>query len=479
MNSASSSAATVGSTSLLRPGVPAWIASTIACVCAFMVVMDSSIVNVALSAMSADLGLSATGQQWVVDAYLLMLGGFMLLASRASDIYGRKVILQTALMLFTGASLVGGLATNSVMLIAARAVQGLGGSVLATSTLAVIVASYPKGPKQKRAISLWAASSSLASAFGVIIGGMLTSFASWRWVMFVNVPIGVALIIIVALSLQRQPKNAKREKLDIPGAAAITLSVAAFIYGITQTVDRGWDSPVVVWTLGLSLVLLTAFVWVELRAKQPLIRLEIFRHRNVPVGMIMVLGLGATLTANMYFLSLVLQNIEGYSPFDTGLALLPMASTLAITAIVSRRLEDAGFHRLPFFGGLLAAAGFVWLNWLPLHPDYVTWLLLPSLLIGAGLGLMLMTAIHAVLAGIPSKDSGIAAGLQNTARQLGGALGIAVIVTVAHTAAGGQPTADGIADASQLSGYHAAFLTSGGISGISALASLLLRRHAS
>ncbi|WP_081695989.1 MFS transporter [Aneurinibacillus aneurinilyticus] len=266
----------------------------------------------------------------------------------------------------------------------------------------------------------------------------------------------------------------------MPGAATITLSVAAFIYGITQTVERGWDSPVVLWTLGLSLILLIVFVWVELRAAQPLIRLEIFRHRNVPVGMIMVLGLGATLTANMYFLSLVLQNIEGYSPFDTGLALLPMAVTLAVTAIVSRRLEDAGFHRLPFFGGLMAAAGFVWLNWLPFHPDYVTWLLLPSLLIGAGLGLMLMlmTAIHAVLAGIPSKDSGIAAGLQNTARQLGGALGIAVLVTVAHAAAGGQTTADGITGVSQLSGYHAAFLTSGAISGISALASLLLRRHA-
>ncbi|SEK64906.1 MFS transporter [Paenibacillus sp. OK003] len=477
MNSASSVNTTVGSTSLLRPGVPTWIASTVACVCAFMVVMDSSIVNVALSSMSADLGLSATDQQWVVDIYLLVLGGFMLLASRASDIYGRKVILQTALVLFSSASLLGGLATNGAVLLTARAIQGFGGAALATSTLAVIVAAYPKGEKQKRAISLWAASSSLASAFGVIIGGMLTSFASWRWVMFVNVPIGIALSIIIAFSLRQKSNDRKPDKLDLPGAAAITLSVAAFIYGITQTVDQGWTSPIVLEALGASLVLMAIFVWIELRSKQPLIRLHIFLHRNVPLGMIMVLGLGATLTANMYFLSLTLQKIEGYTPFETGLALLPMAITLAVAAILSRRLEDAGFHKLPFFGGILAAAGFVWLNELPIHPNYVNQLLLPSLLIGGGLGLMLMTATHAVLAGIPSQDSGIAAGLQNTARQLGGALGIAVLVTVAHIAAGGQTNESGISAASQLAGYHAAFLACGVISGLSAFASLFLQRN--
>ncbi|MFC3747675.1 MFS transporter [Paenibacillus sp. GCM10012306] len=477
MNSVSSTSTPVSTTGLLRPGVPAWIASAVACVCAFMVVMDSSIVNVALSAMSNDLGLSATDQQWVVDIYLLVLGGFMLLASRASDIYGRKVILQTALVLFTGASLVGGYATNGAMLLAARAVQGFGGAALATSTLAVIVASYPKGAKQKRAISMWAASSSLASAFGVIIGGILTSFASWRWVMFVNVPIGVALSFIVAFSLRPKLKDTRREKLDVPGAVAITLAIAAFIYGITQSVDQGWGSPVVLWTLGASLFLLAIFIWLEQRSKQPLIPLQIFRHRNVPIGIIMVLGLGATLTANMYFLSLTLQNIEGNSPFATGLALLPMAITLAIAAIVSRRLEAAGIRKLPFIGGLLATAGFVWLHGLPIHPNYVTQLLFPSLLIGAGLGLMLMTATHAVLAGIPSQDSGVAAGLQNTARQLGGAIGIAVLVTIANTAAGGPATTDGITAASQLTGYHAAFLASGGISALSAFASLFLLRH--
>lgn len=177
-----------------------------------------------------------------------------------------------------------------------------------------------------------------------------------------------------------------------------------------------------------------------------------------------------------YFLSLTLQKIEVYTPFETGLALLPMASILAVAAILSRRLEDAGFHKLPYFGGLLAAAGFIWLNGLPIHPNYATQLLLPSLLIGGGLGLMLMTATHAVLAGIPSQDSGIAAGLQNTARQLGGALGIAVLVTVTHIAAGGQTKAD-ITAASQLAGYHAAFLVCGVISGLSALASLFLQRN--
>ncbi|NEW09852.1 MFS transporter [Paenibacillus sp. SYP-B3998] len=477
MTSVSSSSPAPTVSTLLRQGIPAWFAAVVACLCAFMVVMDSAIVNVALPAMKTDLDLSVTEQQWVVDAYLLTLGGFMLLAARASDIYGRKSILQSGLILFTFASLVGGLATTGPILLAARAVQGLGGSVLATSTLAVIVAAYPRGAKQDRAISLWAASSSIASAFGVIIGGILTSLINWRWVMFVNVPIGIALSCMVAICLLPHPKENKRTKLDIPGAAAITLALTAFIFGITQTLELGWGAPVVLGSLTAALVLLLLFIVIEANTAAPLIRLSIFRHWNVRIGIIIVLGLGATLTANMLFLSLTLQQIGGYNPLRTGLALLPMAIMLAVAAIVSRRLRDAGFNKLPFLGGLLAAAGFIWFYWLPDHPDYISQFLLPSMLVGGGLGLMLMTAIQAVLAGIPAQDTGLASGLQNTARQLGGALGIATLITLAHTVTTSQIESGTAVASAQLAGYHSAFLAAGVISGLSAFTSLLLRRN--
>jgi EmrB/QacA subfamily drug resistance transporter len=464
----------VSSPSLLRQGIPAWIAAVVACLCSFMVVMDGAIVNVALPAMRADLSLSTIGQQWVVDAYLLALGGFMLLAARASDIYGRRAILQSGLIIFTLASLVGGLASDGMTLLAARAVQGLGASALATSTLAVIISVYPKGVARERAISFWAASGAIAAAFGVIIGGVLVSTLNWRWVMFVNVPVGAILSLIVATCLAPQPHGDERLKLDIPGAVSITVAIASFIFGITQSVSQGWAAPVVLYALAVAAALLILFVLIESRTKQPLIRLNIFRHRNIPVGVVMVMGLGASLTASMFFISLVLQQIAGYSPMDTGLAMLPMALLLAVTSIASRYLRDAGFDRLPFFGGLIAAAGLVWLAWVPVAPDYLAQVLGPSLLVGGGLGLMIMTATHAVLAGIPQAESGLAAGLQNTARQLGGAVGIAALVTLAHTVSASQG-GDSLQAVSQLAGYHAAFVATAAISTVSAVASLLLR----
>lgn len=229
-----SPAAAAAPSPLLHSGHPPWIAVAVACLSSFMVVMDGAIVNVALPAMQADLGLSAVELQWVVDAYLLALGGFMLLAARAGDLYGRRTTLQSGLILFTLASLAGGFAESGPLLLAARAVQGLGASALATSTLAVIVAVHPDGAGRERAISLWAASSALAAAFGVTIGGLLTAFFGWRWVMFVNVPIGLLLSLIVATSLKPRASAAQPPRLDIFGAVTITLCLGAFILGITQ-----------------------------------------------------------------------------------------------------------------------------------------------------------------------------------------------------------------------------------------------------
>lgn len=456
--------------SLLKPAMPAWAAVLIACIASFMVVMDGAIVNVALPAMQADLGLSAAAQQWVVDAYLLTLGGFMLLAARAGDLFGRRRVLQTGLLVFTLASLAGGMAASATQLLAARAVQGLGASTLATSTLAVIAAVHPGGPARGRAISLWAASSAIASACGVLIGGLLTSQFGWRWVMYVNVPIGGVLLLAVALCLAPAPVRVARPRLDLPGALCATLAAFALMLGISQSVSLGWTSLPVLALLAAAAALIAAFCLIEARTPQPLIRLSIFGLRNVRIGNAVVMGLGASLTAASYFVSLLLQRIAGFDALHTGLAMLPMTGTLAVAAIVSRPLMDAGVRRLPCWGGLISAAGLLWLGTVPAGLRFVPDVLGPTLLIGLGLGLMLMTATHTALDGLPASDVGLASGLFNSARQLGAALGIAGLSTLSHAVTGsGAPT---------LQGCQAVFAATAALSALAGLLSLGLLRPA-
>lgn len=461
------------SSPLIHPHIPLWVALVIACVASFMVVMDGAIVNVALPSMQADLHLSTLQAQWVVDAYLLSLGGSMLLAARASDLFGRKPILQSGLAIFTLASLAGGLAGSGAMLLVARAAQGFGASALATSTLAVIVAVYPAGPAKARAISIWAASSSVASALGVVIGGVLTAQAGWRWVMFVNVPVGAALLAGIALCMAPGAKDAHKPRLDYWGAGAITTGIGALIFGISQAVNLGWDAFPVRAALAASILLIGAFIRIEANVAEPLIPLSIFRLRNVRMGNLVVLGLGATLTASTFFLSIVLQQILAYNALDTGLALLPMGIALALAAIVSRPLMDAGVRRLPCFGGLISAAGLACLGALPVEARYLADILGPTLLVGLGLGLMLMSATHTALAGVPPKQAGLASGLFNTARQLGAALGIASLSTLAHTVAR-QAAGSPAPLLAQMQGYHAAFLATAVLSALVALLSLTL-----
>jgi EmrB/QacA subfamily drug resistance transporter len=446
----------------------------IACIASFMVVMDGAIVNVALPAMQEDLHLSAVAVQWVIDAYFLVLGGFMLLAARASDVFGRKVVLQTGLAVFTLASLGGGMATSSAGLLLARAVQGLGASALATSTLAVIVAVYPAGTLRARAISWWAATSSIGSAMGVVLGGWLTSQAGWRWVMYVNVPVGVALMACVALSLAPASKRTSKLSLDVPGALAVTLGMGALLLGISQAAHWGWASPMVLGSLALAAVLIGLFVVVENRTTQPLVRMDIFKVRNVRVGNVMVVCVGIALTGSTFLSSLVLQRVVGYNALDAGLALLPFGLTFAVAAILSRKLMDHGVRHLPLYGGLISAVGLAWMASLPMVPTFVLDLLVPMVLMGMGLGLMVMTVTHTAVDGVPPKDAGLASGLLNTARQLGAALGVAILSTVVHSVASASSLQDVLQ--AHMQGYHVAFLATAGFVMIAGLLSLLLDR---
>jgi len=460
---------------LLRPNLPLWLIIAMACLASFMVVMDGSIVNVALPAMQRDLSLSHEAQQWVIDAYLLSFGGCMLLAARAGDLYGRRPVLLVGLFLFTLSSLVGGLADGAALLLAARAVQGIGAAVLATSSMTLVMAATHHD-KQARAsaLSLWAALNSAGFALGVVIGGLLTEGAGWRWVMFVNVPVGLALMVGISSCLLAPPAQTTRPKLDVPGALASTLASTLLVYGITQTTALGWGSPVMLGTLALAIGLFVLFIVVERHSVNPLVRLSIFQLPGLAAGNLLMLCLGALLAASIYLISTSLQQMAGYDARETGLAMLPMGVMLAAVRLLFTKAMGAGTARhLPLWGALLAAAGLAWLGLLPVQAEFMPHVLGPTLLVGTGLGLLILAATHAVTSGVPVQDAGLASGLANTARQLGGALGVAALATLVSSIAQRQVAGSG-AHSALLAGTHAAFFAAAGLALLCGLISLRL-----
>ncbi len=462
--------------SVIRPRVPLAAVLAIACIAQFMVVLDTTIVNVALPAIRQDLGLTISQQQWVIDAYLVTFGGFLLLASAASDLLGRKIILQAGLAVFTAASLIAGLATSGPMLLTARVVQGIGAAGLAPSSLSLITATHHDARQRSRALAIWGACASGAAAVGVVLGGVLTDELSWRWVMFVNVPIGVTLYLSVTMALLPAARSFGRPQLDVPGALSVTVGVGALVYGISRAPELGWGSAQVIAALVGAALLLGTFVGLEAKSPHPLVRLEIFRLPALPMANLVMFCLAATLTGSLFFLSLYFQEILGCSAVRAGLALLPMGAVLSAGAPVARRLVTAGFRYLAAWGAVASAAGLLWLTRLPLHPAYLTHVLGPTLVLGSGLSMTLLPAVMAATTGVPPRDAGIASGLVNVTRQIGGAVGLAVLVTIASsvTDAGRQHRI--ATPAGVLHGYHVALVAAAGISLIGALAAVSCSR---
>jgi EmrB/QacA subfamily drug resistance transporter len=459
---------------VLRPHLPLAVVVAISCVASFMVILDTAIVNVALPAMRADLDLSTSSQQWVVNAYLLTFGGLLLLAARAADLYGRRRVFQFGLVVFTLASLVGGLAENGAMLLGARAVQGIGAAALAPSSLSLIIATHHDPHERGRALAIWGAAASGSAAFGVVAGGLLTDWLNWRWVLFINVPIGIALSIAVAVSLLPAHPAATRARLDVPGAIAVTAGFAALIYGISQATDSGWSSTEVIGSLTAALLLLAGFVAIETRTAEPLVRLTIFALHNLRTANLIMLGLGASMTAPLFFLSLYLQQLIGYTPLRAGLALLPMTVVMAAGSFVARFFLSRGVHHLAVYGGLLTGTGLLWLTQLPPQAAYLTHVLGPTLVLGAGLGMMILPLTVAATTGIPHHEAGLASGLMNMSRQIGGAVGLAVLVTIASSVTSGQ---SGPADLdATLHGFHIALLVAAGVALVCAVGATRFRR---
>jgi len=451
-------AADVTRASSRRTTPPTWLVVALACAGQFLVVLDISVVNVALPSMRADLGLSPQGLQWVVNAYTIAFAGFMLLGGRAGDLYGRKRMFLVGLALFTAASLGGGLAQEGGQLLVARAVQGLGAAVLAPSTLTILTSAVPEGAARARAIATWTAVGAGGGAAGGLVGGALVDGLSWRWVLLINVPIG-ALVLAGSMRWLVESRNGDGRRLDLPGALLVTAGLGTLAYGISQTEAEGWTAAATVVPLAAGLALIALFLVVEARTAAPLMPLGLFRVRAVSSANAAMFVNGSAMFCMWFFMTLYAQNVLGYTPFEAGLALVP--SSLAVllgSKSAPRFLPVFGARNVAVFGTLLAAAGFGWQSMMTPQGNYLTEIMFPGILMMLGAGLTATPLAALATSGAAPGEAGLVSGVVNTSRTMGGSLGLAVMSTIAATRTAGSGTAGALTE-----GYALVFRTGTGV----------------
>jgi len=415
-----------------------------------MVVLDTTIVFVALPHIQRALGFSGSGLEWVVNAYALALGGLLLLGGRAGDLLGRRRMFVTGLLLFSAASLAGGLATSQAWLLAARALQGAGGALVAPAALALIATTFPEGPPRSRAMGVYAAMGVAGSAIGLIAGGLLVSYASWRWVLFVNVPIGIVAALTAPTVLPAAPRRSGG-RFDIPGAIAGTGAVTALVYGLSNAATSPdgtshWGDARVVISLIASALLFAAFAAIEKRSRHALLPVRLLRSRDRLGAYLIMLGVGTALLGVLFFLNLFVQDVWGYSAIRTGMAFLPLTAAMFVASLAAAALVSRiGAVPLLLAGAAASTGGLFWQAQLTEHATYLGGLLGPTLVIGAGLGLLFVPLQLIALARVPEEDSGAAASVLNVGRQVGGSIGLAVLGTVAWTVYAGKARAQAAA----------------------------------
>ncbi|MGA4840139.1 MFS transporter [Streptomyces sp. G45] len=441
----------------------------------FLVSLDMSVVNIALPDMGTDLGFAPESLTWVVNAYALAFGGLLMLGGRLADLMGRRRTLVVGFVVFGVASLAGGLAQSPGQLVAARAVQGAGAAALAPVALALITVHYPAGPARARALGLWGASGALGGAVGIMAGGLLTDWVGWRSVMLVNVPVVLAALAATRPGVPADHRTTGAPRLDVAGALLVTAGTSALVLGLVRTESHGWASASTLATLAAAAVLLAAFCAVEIRgarrARQPLLRLGLLAHRPVASANVFALLMSSGQFAAFYFTSLYLQQVLAYAPTRAGAAFLPFcAGVVAGTAVATRAVGRVGERALLVAGGLLGAAGFAWFAaTVEAGGTFVGSILGPSLVASVGIGLCFVPLGAAATSGVAPEETGMASGLLNSSRQLGGSIGLAVLVTVAASATGPGRGVAALAD-----GYAAAFAVASGLLVAAALATAVL-----
>ncbi|MCV2395468.1 MFS transporter [Actinotalea sp. M2MS4P-6] len=400
-----------------------------------MLVLDATIVNVALPEIQAALGFSPTALSWVINAYTLTFGGLLLLGARTGDLLGRRRVLLAGIAVFVLASLVGGLAQDSAQLLAARAVQGIGAAFAAPSVLALLVGRFPEGRERARALGWFSAVSIGGSAVGLLAGGALTQWVSWRWVFFVNVPIGLALIAISRFALEETPRT--RGRFDLAGALTSTLGVSALVYGFVRAASDGWTDLGTETAFTVGIALISLFVAVEMRTASPITPLALFDHRTRAAALVGRVLLVAGMMGMFFYLTQFLQEVLGYSPLDAGLAFLPLTAVLfAMSRVSAALMTRVGMRPLIIGGLLLSTTALLVLSRLSADSGYLA-VLVPLLLFGTGNGLAFVPLTNAALVDVEPAQAGAASGLVNVAQQVGGSLGLAILVTVGSSAAAG------------------------------------------
>jgi EmrB/QacA subfamily drug resistance transporter len=430
------------STSSAEPGTTVerhWLVTVVVvCLAQFMVILDATITNVALPSIQSDLHFGAADLQWVVNVYMLIFGGFLLLGGRAGDLFGRRKLFLAGVSLFTFASLLDGLATSPGFLVGARALQGLGAALVAPAALSIITTTVPEGPDRAKALGAFAAISGGGGAVGLLLGGLLTDALSWEWVFFVNVPVG---LITLALALRFVPESRAEDRrggFDLIGATLVTSGLVLLTYAIVKAQDFGWGSPR---TLGLgagALALLVAFGFVQNHREAPLVKLSIFRTRTLTTANAVTLLLLSGMNAFFFFGSLYFQQIKGYNALESGAAFVPMTVGIIAGSVISQRLIARFGVKAVLLGGMtLGAGGLAWMTGLTPESDYATGFLPGILLLALGIGNAFVPLTLIATGGVAPDDQGLASGLFNTSQQIGGALGLAVLSTFAISATNG------------------------------------------
>ena len=464
----------------LARGANKWLLLALMATSFFMVVLDVSVVNVALPSLAKDLHFASNNLQWVITAYSLTFGGFLLLGGRTADVFGRRRLFIVAVTLFSLASLACGLSQSSTMLIVARGVQGLMAAFMTPTALSIVLTQFEEGKERNMAMGIWAAVASSGAAVGVVLGGALTEYLDWRWNFFINVPVGLIVVALSALLLPRSEGESKERfrDLDHVGSVLATFGLVALVFGLSRAPSDGWSSTTVIASLVVSVVLLAVFVINETRSKDPLLPLSLFKVRNVAGGDLAALIVAASLFSMFYFLTLYLQTVLGYSPIRAGVSFLVTPLVIAIfSGITAQLVGKIGYKPTMVVGPLVVAVGLFVLSGVRVHGTY--WHdVLPGLAItGTGLGMTFVSLTLAATSGAPLHLSGLVSGMLNTSQQIGGAIGLATLTVFANSATTSALHGGSSPIAARVAGFHYAFHVSVGFAIAASLTAMLLVKN--
>jgi EmrB/QacA subfamily drug resistance transporter len=454
-----------------------WLALVLLCSAQFVVVLDASIVNVALPSIGTALDFSQENLPWVVNAYVLTFGGFLLLGGRTADLLGRRRVFMAGLLLVAVASLAAGFAVTEGQLIAARAAQGLGAAIISPAALSIVTTIFSDGAERNKALGVWGAVAGSGGAAGVLLGGILTDGLGWEWVLWVNVPVALVALALTPRLIAESRGETETRAFDVAGAVTVTAALSILVYAVIDATDKGWGSFQTLGLIALSLALFAAFVAIELRTPKPLVPFSIFRLRTLTGANVVGILVGASLFSMFFFISLYMQQVLGYSAIHAGLSYLPLALTIIFTAALgSQMVTKFGYKPVLAVGLLFIVAGLAWFSRVSVGGGFTTDILGPSLLAAAGLGFSFVTTTIAAVSGVEEHEAGLASGLINTSQQVGGALGLAILSSIAtsrseNLLASGTPLPEALTD-----GFQVAFLGGAAFAALGFVLTLVLIR---